>query len=345
MACKNEGDRYPWSTKHDLWSAHPCSPGGEQPHLPQPNFSSGHPWSPVPPHQRLCQKGVTRQEPLQWQAADHQHDPPAPCHGAVCPCIQGFGPTSWGPKDLDWTPPDDPRCFSTSTECNGPHRGPPGVHPHPTIPTECVRRSCKQWFRQQLCRNRHNTDGESDLSEPNHGEYGRQLVLANRPVRPNPGSSAKAAPPEPAPNHWAAGCPIVQPERCRPRHWTPRVRSSPTGPICPDPVRRQQFWKPWWTRKLMWTRTRTWPQPIQNYCGPCTPSHDFYGREDTSITGNAPGNRRWILCTPTPGACPSPPIFEPHEEVCQLECMLFLWVRCGQWPHQPDMPPTFEEAR
>jgi hypothetical protein len=125
----------------------------------------------------------------------------------------------------------------------------------------------------------------------------------------------------------------------------PRARSSPTGPVCPDPVWRQQFWKPWQTRTWTWTRTRTWPRPARIYCGPCTPSHDYCGREDTRISGNTPGNRRWILCTPTPRVCPSPPIFKPHKEVCQLECMLFLWVRRGQWPHQPEVPPTSEEAR
>jgi hypothetical protein len=105
------------------------------------------------------------------------------------------------------------------------------------------------------------------------------------------------------------------------------------------------FWKPWGMRTWTWTRTWMWPWPARIYCRLCTPSHDYYGREDTSITGNAPSNRWWILCTPTPGARPSPLIFKPHKEVCQLECMLFLWVRSGRWPHQPDVPPTSEEAR
>jgi hypothetical protein len=34
-----------------------------------------------------AKKGVTWQEPLHRQAADHQHDLPAPHHGAVCPYI------------------------------------------------------------------------------------------------------------------------------------------------------------------------------------------------------------------------------------------------------------------
>ncbi len=100
----------------------------------------------------------------------------------------------------------------------------------------------------------------------------------------------------------------------------------PKAPFAPIQFGGNNFWKLWQTRTWTWMRTRTWPRTACIYYGPCTPSHDYYGREDTSITGNAHGNRQWILCTPTPGARPSPPIIEPHEEVCQLECMLFLWV-------------------
>jgi hypothetical protein len=38
------------------------------------------------------------------------------------------------------------------------------------------------------------------------------------------------------------------------------------------------------------------------------------------------GCRRRILCSTTPGTTyPAPSVLEPHEEVCELECVLFLW--------------------
>ena len=57
------------------------------------------------------------------------------------------------------------------------------------------------------------------------------------------------------------------------------------------------------------------------------------------------GRRRRILCSTTPGTTyPAPPVLEPHEEVCELEYVLFLWFRHPRWTYQPDMPAIFEEA-
>jgi len=39
-----------------------------------------------------------------------------------------------------------------------------------------------------------------------------------------------------------------------------------------------------------------------------------------------------------------PSLLEPHETIRKLECVLFLWFRCGGRSYQPNVPPVLEEA-
>ena len=161
---------------------------------------------------------------------------------------------------------------------------------------------------------------------PAHGNDSRQLVPANGPVHPNTGQAARTTPPKSAPDDGANGCIIVQPERCRQIHWTPRTWPT-SSPICPLSNRTQQLWRPWRTGRT-WTGTRSWARSTRIHCRTCTPTHVYHSRKGTTVHGTDPSNRRRIFyATTSAGATdPGPPVFKPHKEVCKLECMLFLWV-------------------
>ncbi len=60
-------------------------------------------------------------------------------------------------------------------------------------------------------------------------------------------------------------------------------------------------------------------------------------------TGLPPSAGRGYYAPPPPMQQP-PPLLEPHEMIRKLECVLFLWFRCGRRSHQPDVPPVFKKA-
>jgi hypothetical protein len=139
------------------------------------------------------------------------------------------------------------------------------------------------------------------------------------------------------------------------RHQTTRTRSASTachicpqwistaGPILPQRIRTHQLRWPWRTGTRTWTRLL--PRPTRIQCRTCTPHHIYHGVEGTRVHGTTSGHRRRILCAAAPGiASPGPTVLKPHETICKLECMLFLWFRRGGWSYQPDVPPTLEEA-
>ena len=148
---------------------------------------------------------------------------------------------------------------------------------------------------------------------PAHGNYGCQLVPENGPVPPNTGPSTRSTPSKSASNDGADGSSFVQPERRWMRHRAPRPWSTYTnGPICPKRIRTQHLWGPWWTGARTWARSRPWPTCI--FCRTCTPHHASYGRKGTVEDIMRLRPRR-----------SSPPLLEPHETICKLECVLFLW--------------------
>jgi hypothetical protein len=170
--------------------------------------------------------------------------------------------------------------------------------------------SGRQRFGRRLGRHRRNADGGSDLSEPTHSNYSCQLVPANGPIHPNTGPSTGAAPKESTPDHGADGSPLVQSEQRRPMYRTPKAQSSSTrSPICPNPVRGQQFLRTRGTRMWMWMRARTWPRSARIYCTLYIPSHVHYGEEGTGICGSTPSGGRRVLYTRTPGKHPNATVF------------------------------------
>jgi hypothetical protein len=106
-------------------------------------------------------------------------------------------------------------------------------------------------------------------------------------------------------------------------------RISTAGPICPQRIRTHQLRWPRGTGTRTWTRL--WPRPTRIRCRTCTPHHIYHGVEGTRVHGTTSGHRRRILCAAAPGTASSgPTVLEPHETICKLECVLFLWFRRGR---------------
>jgi hypothetical protein len=107
-----------------------------------------------------------------------------------------------------------------------------------------------------------------------------------------------------------------------------RGQFQPPGPVYPHQIQMRRTSGPQWIRTRR-TRTRTWSRTRSRPSWFCyrtwTPLHNNHSRTGARVHGTS-GRGRRILCDTTPdAACPGPSVLEPHEEVCELECMLFMW--------------------